>query len=567
MADIVNLEGHLIGTPANGVNLYQVPNASMEVLQDVLNATWNLALAKSDAVSAKTAAITSGSGMFDPNNAPSVTVGTVTSGTAAAGAATAGTVASPDAITADSLSAGTVAYPTATAAAVTAGSVSSSSVVSSAVTAGSVTSGSAAVPTITAPDVNIPSSITMPDLWIEWKTQYLEIAAWLVGEYTDWITTYAPNNQALYTAAENSLLAAIQNDSYLPPSVQAQIWGDDAARILSDKTRAQDAVVAQFAARRFPMPTAASVSAVMQIEQKAQDAMAESSRKIAIMSVEQYRFVIQQAMSARDMVLKAANEYIRALASAPDMASKLVGIGYDIQTKLITAAAAFYNADANAKDIIAKVGEFNVSSALEASKTTSTLALEASKTTSTLSLEASKTTSELALEASKTTSTLSLEASKTTSSLALEASKINTEAAIDAGKTNVSLALEADKAAASLAFDASKTNASLAVEVGKLNTSLAFDASKTNAGLGFEASKLNVSLAQDTSKQNVSLGLEAAKLNQASKLTIIEDNLKALLGEITSVTQQAVSALNNLHIGVTMQAGGTTVTTQSQEIK
>lgn len=563
---IVNLEPIPIGSPEVGVNLYQIPNATMEVLEDVINATWELALSKSDTVSAKTAAITAGGGMFDPNNAPSVTVGTVVTGTASAGAATAGTVAAPDAITTASLSAGTVAYPTATASPVSAGAVSSSSVTASAVTAGAVSSGTAPVPTITAPDVYIPSSITMPDLWLEWKTQYLEIAEWLVGEYTTWITTYAPNNQALYTAAEDSLLAAIQNDSYLPPSVQAQIWGDDAARILSDKTRAQDAVVAQFAARRFPMPLAASVSAVMQIEQKAQDALAESSRKIAVMSVEQYRFVIQQALSARDMVLKAANEYIRALAGAPDMASKLVGIGYDIQTKLISAAAAFYNADANAKDIIAKVSEFNVSSALEASKTTSTLSLDASKTTSSLALEASKTTSSLALEASKTTSSLALEASKTTSSLALEASKINTGAAIDAGKANVSLALEADKAAAALSFDASKTNASLSVEVGKLNTSLAFDASKTNASLSFDASKLNATLGQDTSKQNVALGLEASKLNQSAKLALIEDNLKALLGDITSVTQQAVAALNNLHVGVTMQAGGTTVTTQNQDL-
>ena len=563
---IVNLEPIPIGSPEVGVNLYQIPNATMEVMEDLINATWELALSKSDTVSAKTAAITAGGGMFDPNNAPSVTVGTVVTGTASAGAATAGTVAAPDAITAASLSAGTVAYPTATASPVSAGAVSSSSVTSSAVTAGAVSSGAAPVPTITAPDVYIPSSITMPDLWLEWKTQYLEIAEWLVGEYTTWIATYAPNNQALYTAAENSLLAAIQNDSYLPPSVQEQIWGDDAARILSDKTRAQDAVVAQFSARRFPMPLAASVSAVMQIEQKAQDALAESSRKIAVMSVEQYRFVIQQAMSARDMVLKAANDYIRALAGAPDMASKLVGIGYDIQTKLISAAAAFYNADANAKDVIAKVSEFNVSSALEASKTTSTLSLEASKTTSSLALEASKTTSTLALEASKTTSSLALEASKTTSTLSLEASKINTDAAIDAGKTNVSLALEADKAAAALSFDASKTNASLSVEVGKLNTSLAFDASKTNAALSFDASKLNTTLGQETSKQNVAFGLEAEKFNKTAQLTIIEDNLKALLGDITSVTQQAVSALNNLHIGVTMQAGGTTVTTQNQDL-
>lgn len=357
MADIVDLTPHLIGTPDPGVNLYQIPNASMEVLEDIINATWNLALTKSDAVGTKTAAITGGTGMFDPDTAPTVSAGSVS------------------------------------------------------------------VPTITAPDVNIPASITVPDLYAEWSTQYLEIASWLTTQYSTWISTYAPNNQTLYAAGEASLLAALQSNSYLPAAVQANILGDASATILADKVRAQDAVVAQFAARRFPMPTAASVSAVMQIEQKAQDAMAEAGRKIMVMSVEQYRFVIEKVIATRDMVLKDANQYIVALASAPDTASKLLGVGYDVQTKLITSAAQFYNADAQAKEVIAKVGEFN--------------------------------------------------------------------------------------------------------------TNIAFDASKAN---------------------------------QASKLTIIEDNLKALLGEITSVTQQAVSALNNLHVGVTMQAGGTSVTTQAQSL-
>ncbi len=611
--EIINLEAQLIGTPDNGVNLYQVPNATMGVLEDVINATWCLALEKSDAASASVDAIT-GSAMFDPSQAPTITAGTVSAQTAAADAVASGMVTTPAEITVDALSAGTITYPTAAADSVTAGTVTAGTVTSSSVTAdavfaspvassevtsASVTSGSVTVPVIVAPPVNIPANIEMADLWDEWKTQYLEIAAWLVAQYTTWIATYAPNNQALYTAAESSLLAALQTDSYLPASTQAQIWGDDAARILSDKLRAQDAVVAQFASRRFPMPAAASISAVMQIEQKAQDALAESSRKIAIMSVEQYRFVIQQAMAARDMVLKAANDYIKSLASAPDMASKLLGIGYDIQTKLISSAASFYSADANAKDVMAKVGEFNVSSALDASKTTSSLALDASKTTSSLALDASKTTSSLALEASKTTSSLSLEASKTTSSLsldaskttstlaleaskttsslaldaskvtaslALDASKTNTGAAIDAGKANTSLAFDADKAFAAFMLDASKTNAGLLVDVGKVNTSLAFDASKANASLGFEASKLNATLATDVSKSNVSLGLEASSKNQATETAFTEFNLKALLGELTTITQQAVALFNNLHVGVTMQAGGSTITTQNQDV-
>lgn len=354
MADIIDLQSQLLTGPLADQRLYAVPNASMIVLQDLINATWNLALTQSNAVGSKTATITSASGMLDPALAPTISGGSV------------------------------------------------------------------AVPSITAPPVTIPSGITVPAIFADFKTEYLDLATWLTNQYTTWISTYAPNNQSLYTAGESSLLAALQSDTFVPAAVQNQIMGDAAAQVLSDADRASDAVVAQFAARGFPLPPDAALSAVLQIQQKAQDEMAETSRKIVVMSVEQYRFAIEKTISSRDMVLKYAVEYAKVEAMPPEIISKMMGIGYDIQTKLISAAAAFYNADSQAKEVIAKVGEFNTSVAMEASKA-----------------------------------------------------------------------------------------------------------------------------------------------NQASTLTIIEANLKALLGEIVSVTQQATALFNNLHVQASMQAGGTTVSSQS----
>jgi len=353
MADIIDLQSQLLTGPLSEVRLYAVPNATMLVFEDLVNATWNLALTQSNALSSKIAAITAAAGMFDPGNAPLVTTSTV------------------------------------------------------------------GVPSITAPSVTIPSSITVPQIFADFKTEYLDLATWLTNQFTGWISTYAPNNQALYTAGESSLLAAIQSDTYIPASTQAQIWGDDSARILADSNRAQDAVVAQFASRRFPLPADVSASAILQMQQKTQDLQAESSRKIAIMSVDQYKWVVGQIVAQRDLVLKYALEYTKTVTASPEIISKMMGIGYDIQTKLISAAAQFYNADAQAKEVIAKVGQFNTSTALEADK-----------------------------------------------------------------------------------------------------------------------------------------------LNQASKLTIIEDNLKALLGEVAAIAQQATALFNNLHVQASMNAGGTTVSTQ-----
>lgn len=228
-----------------------------------------------------------------------------------------------------------------------------------------VSTGTVAVPTITAPAVNIPADATT-SAYDDFTTEYLEIATWLESKFTAFRAAYFPDEGALYTAAEDSLQAALASGSYLPASVQSQIWGDDQARILSDKTRAQDAVIALYAGRRFPLPPDVAASAVLQIEQKAQDELAESSRKIAIMSVEQYRFVIDKALTLRDAAMRDAVAYIGALASGPDVASRLVNIGYDAQSKLISSAAQFYNADAQAKEVISKVNQYNNSTALEA---------------------------------------------------------------------------------------------------------------------------------------------------------------------------------------------------------
>ena len=148
--------------------------------------------------------------------------------------------------------------------------------------------------------------------------------------------------------------------------MQTRIIGDAHAQTTADKQRAQAALDHMYAGKRFPLPPDVLASAQMQLEQKAQDQMAETSRKIVTMSVEQYKWVIEKCINLRSIALSEATGYVKALASGPDVASRLVNLGYDAQQKLISAAADFYRADAGAKDVIAKVEEYNNSTALEA---------------------------------------------------------------------------------------------------------------------------------------------------------------------------------------------------------
>lgn len=229
-----------------------------------------------------------------------------------------------------------------------------------------VTAGTASVPAIAEPAVFIPSTVETADIFDSFDTKYLELVTLLSDKFVTFRASYFPDEQNAYVAAEDWLQAAFTNDSGLPTAVHDQLLTDARDSILTEAAKATDEVMATFATKRFPLPPGASASAVLQIQGNAQAQMAEAARKVTIMSVEQFRFLVTSTLDLRQKAMAAAVEYIKALASGPDMASRVIGIGYDAQSKLISAAADFYRADAGAKDVITKAGQFNVSTALEA---------------------------------------------------------------------------------------------------------------------------------------------------------------------------------------------------------
>ena len=79
------------------------------------------------------------------------------------------------------------------------------------------------------------------------------------------------------------------------------------------------------------------------------------------------------------------------------------------------------------------------------------------------------------------------------------------------------------------------------------------------------ASTHNATLLHETSKLNVGYALEAEKANLGAVISITDFNSRAILEELRLITSQAVAALNNLHIGIGMSAGGTNITTAAGE--
>lgn len=223
-----------------------------------------------------------------------------------------------------------------------------------------MTAASVAPATVDEPLVSIPSSITSDDVYAEFEEQYTELIVEFEAKRAAFIAAYFPTENATYTLAENWLSAAIANPNVgLPPSVAAQIFGDETARILADANQASDTVIAQFASRGFPLPPDAAASAILQINQKAQGLTAEAARKVAIASVEMQKWIVDKILSLRDMALKSILDYVKVVSLGPEIASRLVPVGYDAQAKLISAVASYYNARTGAKELTFKGAQHN----------------------------------------------------------------------------------------------------------------------------------------------------------------------------------------------------------------
>lgn len=215
-------------------------------------------------------------------------------------------------------------------------------------------------PTITIADAGTGA------VYSDFETQYLELVALLVAKFAEFQSEFFPDDKVFYAQAEDWLQAALANDSGLPETVRSQLLADAQAIVLAETSRAKDAVLATFATRRMPLPGGQAASAVLQLEQGAQDKMAAAARDITKLSIENLKFAIEKAINCRTVAMDSAVKYITALASGPDMASRLVNVGYDAQSKMVSAASQFYNSRIAAAEQINKVSQFNVSTQLDA---------------------------------------------------------------------------------------------------------------------------------------------------------------------------------------------------------
>lgn len=232
-----------------------------------------------------------------------------------------------------------------------------------------MTATAASAVTVTEPAVTIPSSLAVSDIIAQFSSTQTTQLTLLADKFTAFRASFFPDEGALYNSAEDWLQAAIDNPTAaLPAAVATQLLEEDRSRILADSTRAQTAAVDALAVRRYPLPPGVAAAAVVQIQQKAQEEISASSRKLTVASIDQLRFVIDNVMKLRASAMSAALDYIKSLSLGTESANKIVDEGYGAQSRLISAAASYYSARTSAQELAYKGAQFNATQTQDAAK-------------------------------------------------------------------------------------------------------------------------------------------------------------------------------------------------------
>ena len=229
------------------------------------------------------------------------------------------------------------------------------------------------------PTVTLPTEIAPETLVATFDDQQTALWNQLVDAIAAFRTTYFSTESAGYTAAETWLQDALSNCSGLPPCVASQMLSDDRDRINAEATRASDALMAKFAASRFPIPPGALVAGVTQIQNAAQSEIAASARKITVAGVERLHWVVDKLIGLRQLALNSAREYATTLASAFPVAGQVTSAAYEAQTRLIGVMAGYFNARTAAAELLTKNEQFNATNDIAVAEKNFQMALDAAE--------------------------------------------------------------------------------------------------------------------------------------------------------------------------------------------
>jgi hypothetical protein len=222
------------------------------------------------------------------------------------------------------------------------------------------------LPNIIEPNVAIPEYAPDSEI-LEVAARFKDLIDKLVPLFVNYMTTYFPLNNVTGSKSELWIHSVIDGGRGVNAAVEAAFWERDRARISLEAGRAEADALATFAGRGFMLPPGTALAMARGVRENAARDMSASSREIAIkqyeVEIQMVQFAIEQAITLRKLAMESAVAYINALASSAASAGEMFEKQNDGQSKLINAAAAFYNARSHAQEILwkAKLAQAEIS--------------------------------------------------------------------------------------------------------------------------------------------------------------------------------------------------------------
>lgn len=216
--------------------------------------------------------------------------------------------------------------------------------------------------TISATEPAVPSVVNGTQTY---EAQLDKLVDLMTDELANFYSTYYPLASDAFDEATNWLVNAITNGGTgISAAVEAQIWQRGRERVISEGTRTQKQIIADFAGRGFSRPSGAQAAALKELRYSQKQAINSFSRDVAVkqaeIEIENIRFAVTKALESRAFAMQAASDYIRALMSAPDAAARVAMVNSDVQAKMISATSDLYRARLSRDELILKSKEANL---------------------------------------------------------------------------------------------------------------------------------------------------------------------------------------------------------------
>lgn len=219
---------------------------------------------------------------------------------------------------------------------------------------------------ISAVEPDIPETT---DSTYTYEAQLEKLVELLSGQLAEFYTTYYPLDADAFDEATNWLINSITNGGTgINAAIEEEIWQRSRDRVIADGQRTQQQIQLGYVAKGFSLPAGAMAQELRQslFEQTTNTGIAstEIGKAQATMEVENIRFAVEQAISARMQAMNAAADYIRSIAASPDAAAKVAALDTDVQAKMMSATSDLYRARLTRDDMVMRTEIANAQNSL-----------------------------------------------------------------------------------------------------------------------------------------------------------------------------------------------------------